>query len=450
LPLTVTLSGGGSTQVATITIPTLRLTDKENVAIELYRTEDDGTSYYKVTNDLSPLMNDTSVDSVNFTDTLSDTSLIAKEALYTTGGVYENVQAPASFQVATYNGDRLAVVGEQANRVYFSKQVTEGFPVEFTDLIYRDTDQVGGPITMIKAMSDKLIATSEDCTYYAAGEGPDNRGQNDTLSNFEDVAGDIGCTEPASAVLTSNGLYYKSRKGIYVLTGNLSLSYIGARVEEYNSSTITSAKVVGQLNQIRFTLSESRALVYNYNLDRWATFENHGARSAEVVGNDYFYLREDGTPYKENRTKFADGSSPIKFRIETGWLSLTGLQGFQRAYKALLLGDFKSAHKLRIKVAYDFKEAWVHEVLINPTDFINDSTYGDDSPYGSGSPYGGDGNLYQMRVDFKQQRCQSIKLLIEDAQTEAGEGLSLSGITIEVGAKAGVQRVPTANQYGTS
>jgi hypothetical protein len=137
LPLEVIISGGPSTQTVTVSIPTLRITDKTGVVIELYRTEDAGSTYYLVTDPDSPLMNDTSVDAVTFVDTLSDADLIDNELIYTTGGVLENIVAPACSQITAF-GSRLAISRAGSNRVEFSKEISEGVPVEFTDVIYRD------------------------------------------------------------------------------------------------------------------------------------------------------------------------------------------------------------------------------------------------------------------------------------------------------------------------
>jgi hypothetical protein len=255
---------------------------------------------------------------------------------------------------------------------------------------------------------------------------------------------------PDSMVLTPIGVMFKSRKGIWKVGPGLGLDYVGARAEEFNLDSVTSAEVVGELNQIRFTLSTDRALVYNYQLDKWATFENHGAQSAVVIENDYYYLREDGVLYKEDRLSFADAGSAIKMRIETGWLSLTELQGFQRAYHMMLLGSFKSAHKIRVKISYDFVESWVQEVIIDTADFISAPIYGSDPTYGDSPYYGGAGALEQVRIDFARQKCQSIKILVEDAQSTPGEGLSISGILVRAGAKSGSNKVEAIRKYGTS
>jgi len=123
--LTVTLSGGTATQRAIITVPTLRITNKENVVIDLYRTENAGTVFYKVTSSISPSFNNTAVDTINIEDTLADTTIISNETLYTTGGILENVAPPACYQITTLN-NRLAFLGENKQRIFFSKEISEG------------------------------------------------------------------------------------------------------------------------------------------------------------------------------------------------------------------------------------------------------------------------------------------------------------------------------------
>lgn len=446
--LTVTLNGGGAEQLPTINIPTLRLTEKTNVAIELYRTEDAGTTYYKVTDDLSPLLNDETVDSVQFADTVSDADLINNEILYTTGGVLENLQAPAAYQITVHNGDRIAVIDENGYRVYFSKQIEENGPVEFTDSIYRDIDPTGGPASTIKGMNDKLIIFTQDACFFILGNGPNNTGAQDDLTKPEIIATDIGCTSPASAVLSPKGILFQSRKGIWILTPSLGLEYVGDRVETYNGETVTSAAVVGKVNQIRFLLAEKRALVFNYNSNRWATFANHGGLASVTIGDNYYYLREDGALYKENSSSFADADSPIKLKFETAWLPMDTIQGFGRVYRILILGDYRSAHRLKVRVAYNYIDAYKQEEIIVPSDFLNVTTYGEDSPYGEGTPYGGTGAPYQIRVDLEQQKVQAIKISVEDLQSTTGEALSISAITAEVGVKKGTMKLPATQQFG--
>ena len=448
----VILTGGTATQTQSIDVPSLRLTDKTNVILDLYRTEDAGTVFYKVTDTFNPIYNDKTVDVVTIVDTTSDTNLIDNEILYTTGGVLDNIAAP-SCSIITSFGNRIVLAGlEDENKLVYSKIRFENQPIEFNDSLTINTKAQGGAITALKAMDEKLVIFKDEAIYYMIGDGPNNIGEQDDFTEPELVSSEIGCIQVNSVVLTPLGLFFKSKKGIYVLNRNMQLGYIGAPVEVFNDLSITSAITIPQENQVRFTTSDGDALVYNYFTNKWATFTNHLALSATSVGSDYYFLRPDGVIYKENLDKFSDNGSPINIELSTGWISFAGLQGFQRVYKLFLLGQFKSPHKLRIRIAYDFNEAFIQEKIINVSDFTDNNAYGDYSPYGEPetTPYGGEGNVYQLRLDLKKQKCQSIKIRIEEIQhTTPGEGLTLSNVAFEVGAKKGMFKPDKERKYGT-
>lgn len=451
--VSITTSSGPS--AVEITVPTLRLTSKTDVIVELYRTENAGTLFYLVNSQTVPFFNDKTVDTVTFLDGLPDADLISRRLLYTTGGVLENIAAPSARILATHTAsNRIFLAGlENENKLQYSKIVNTNQAVAFNDLLTKEVDPVGGPITMLASMDEKLIIFEQDAILFISGTGPTDTGVQDTFTEPERISTDIGCIDPKSVVLTPDGLMFKSRKGIYLLNRALQLGYIGAPVEIYNNLTISSSKVVAELNQVRFTTIDGQTLVYNYVYKFWATFTNHEAKSAEVVGNDYYYLRLDNQLYKENRQSFSDAGIPIKMRVEIGWISFGILQGFGRVYKMLVLGDWLSAHKLLIKIGYDFNEAWDQSAEIDPALTGTEATaYGIDSPYGlpATKPYGGTGLPYQTRVNFKQQKCQAIKLEIEDIQEVAGEGFSLSQITFEVGSKAGLFKLGKAQKIAAS
>jgi hypothetical protein len=438
-----------------VDIPTLRLSQKQDVVVEVYRTEENGTLFYLANEIEVPFLNDPAVDSVQFIDGRPDSALISGRLLYTTGGVLENISAPSASIVATHTASkRIFLAGlENANEVMYSKIANPGQPVEFNDLLRLPIDPIGGKITALASMDEKLVIFESDALFFMSGSGPNNAGQQDSFTTPERISTDIGCIAPKSVVLTPDGLMFKSRKGIYILTRALGLEYIGAPVEEFNGLTITGSDVVGELNQVRFTTSDGDCLVYNYVFKFWATFTNHMALSAVVIGNDYYYLRRNGALYKENRLSYSDAGTPIKMRLEIGWISFAVLQGFSRVYKMLVLGDWYSAHNLLVQVAYDFTDIYLQSATISPASGQFEATpYGEDSPYGEPAPkpYGGTGSPYQARVNFKQQKCQSIKLLIEDVQENAGQGLSLSQITFQVGGKTGMFKMAKGKSFATS
>lgn len=451
IPIEITLSGGTSTQTQDITIPTLRLTQKQNVVIDLYRTESNATLFYKVTSISSPEYNDPTVDSITITDITSDANLISGELLYTTGGVLDNIAAPAS-QIAEEFKNRVVLAGlDNPNKIVYSKIKTEGRPIEFNDTLQILLNDEGGEITAVKTVDDKMIVFKRSNMYSISGDGPNNLGEQDNFTEPELIASDIGCVNARSLVLTPLGIMFQSLKGIYLLTKGLGLNYIGAPVEAFNAETVTSAVVVGDRNQVRFTTQNSDCLVYNYEVNKWSSFTNHRGISAVEVEDQYYYLRPDNKIYREDRTSFTDAGSPIKMAIETDWMNFAGVQGFQRAYRMMLLGEYKSPHKLKLEAAYNFNPAFIQEKIVDFSEIVSDSKYGSESPYGTGSPYGGNGNVYQIRFDFKKQKCQTIKVRIEELQSSNyGEGLELSNMAFELGGKQGLFKLSQSKIKGTS
>ena len=102
-------------------------------------------------------------------------------------------------------------------------------------------------------MDEKLVIFKESAIFYLSGDGPNNLGQQDTFIKPELVSSDIGCININSVVLTPDGLMFKSKKGIYLLSRSMQLAYIGANVEAFNDLKVSSAIVVPEENQVRFT-----------------------------------------------------------------------------------------------------------------------------------------------------------------------------------------------------
>jgi len=452
LPLSVTTSAGGTTQTQIVAVPTLRLTQKESVFIELYRTEASGSIFYAVTSLTSPNFNDKTANSINITDTLSDATLITKEQLYTTGGVLDNDPAPNASIVVNWK-NRLVLAGlEDEQQLSYSKEYSPGSPAQFSDFFRITVSNQGGPITALGILDDKLIIFKKSLIFALAGSGPNALGEQNDYGVPEIVSSDAGCADPSSVVITPVGLMFKSSKGIYLLDRGLSVQYIGAPVEKYNALQITAATLYSSNNQVRFLTSENLALVYDTYFQKWSVFDNHGGKDAEILGDKYVYLRNDNLVFEQDGS-FLDNGQPISLQVDTGWLSFAGVQGFQRVYKMLGLGDFFSAHRLKIETAFNYQSIYIESKTINSEDFINSSTYGSGSPYGSDTYYGGDSNLtaYQFRVDMKTQKAQSIRVKIKELQNDTyGRGLSLSNLNFEVGVKSGTGKLNQSQTFGTN
>jgi hypothetical protein len=445
--LTVTLSGGGSSQKALIDVPTLRVTKKtgtrSEVTAELYRTEAGGSIFYKVTSVSSPVDNDLTADTVTITDTLADATIISNEILYTTGGVLDNISAP-SCDVVTAHNNRLWLAGlPNKNLIRYSKEAVVGEALSFNEALELTLEPTGGDIINLSSMDSNLIIFKKNNIYTINGDAPNSLGEGSTLTEPQLIATDTGCQDSNSVVLGPDGLYFKSAKGIYLLSRSLESTYIGAPVEDFNSETITSSQLLADNNEIRFTTSTGTTLVYNYYSKQWSTFTNQKINDSVVWLDNYLYINTDNEIYQEDSTGFLDNGTFVSSTMSTGWIPLGGIQGYQRVRRATILGDYKSNHLLKIRVYINYSNNPIQEDVFDVGSILSvDSGFYGDGVYGAESPYGGDiDSLYQFSIHMTRQKCQSIRFEIEnsfnndDLGSNTGEGASLSGITLEVGVK---------------
>jgi hypothetical protein len=423
----------------------------------IYRWSTAQQNYYRITSISSPTLNNPAVDSVAYTDLLADASIIGNDLIYTTGGVIENIAAPACSAMALC-GDRLFLIyAEDPNVIGYSKLVVQNTPVEFSDLftIYvSPTTGAQGPTGESKALSamdDKLIISKKDAFYYITGKGPDATGANNDFSSAVYVSSTVGTDNPDSIVFIPQGLMVQSDKGIWLLGRDLSTSYIGAPVQAFNDLTVLSAQTIPGTNQVRFKLDSGQTLMYDYYQQQWAEFSNSSAISSTLYQGLETYLNDSGEIYQETPSIYFDGTKPVLISFQSGWFNLAGLQGYQRAYFFYLLAEFLSPHKIKIDIAYDYAPYPAQSVIFTPANYS--PLYGGDEVYGVTSPYGGPGTLEQWRVFFEQQKCQSFQISLSEIYDNSyapsdNKGLTISGLDLVFGLKKGYRPIMAQNSVG--
>lgn len=440
----------GPTGKVDLSIPTLRLTSKATaIAAVVYRTEANQKVYYRLTPPSSPLLNDATMDAIAYSDTVADASILGNEQLYTTGGEIENIAAPAPLLLANHGLRLILVPAENPYSWWFSKQAVQGVPVEFSDFFVKTVDQRGGPITAIAEMDDKLVIFKRDRLFYHVGTGPSPDGNNDDYSPPIPVITDAGCIDPRSVVATPQGLLYKSAKGWYLLTRGLEAVYIGSGVKDFDDAKATSAVLVPNAREVRITTDRDAILVLNHVAAAWSTNPGMSSVAACVFGGAYTHLHADGTVMQEAAGTFTDAGEAAPMRIVSSWCAFAGLQGFQRVWRLLVLGEYKSPHRLKVGIAYDFDPTIRQEVEIDAETLLKKPAFGDDGPtFGDESPFGGEFPLYLWRVHLVQQRCTAIQVTLTEVPVSPyGEGLSLSAIGFEVGVLPGLARRPAARSF---
>jgi hypothetical protein len=464
IPVIADLSGGSynaNTNQVAVYVPTLRITDKISpnpVRIVGYRWSVGQQVYYQVTSLTSPIINDPTMDYIEFLDTQSDASILGNVLLYTTGGVIENIAAPASVHSCLYKSRLFLIDAEDPNVLWFSKQVIETTPVEMSDLLTLfvppTTGAQGstGPMTALSAMDDKLIIFKKDAIYYVTGTGPDNTGSNNDFSDAVYITSSVGCSNPNSIVLMPNGIMFQSDKGIWLLGRDLSTNYIGAPVEAFNSQTIDSATAIPGTNQVRFILDNKITLMYDYYFNQWGTFTNISAISATLYQGLHTYLNSFGQVFQEAPGTFLDGPNPVLMSFTTSWINVAGLQGYERFYAANLLGTYFSPFKLNCQIAYDYNSSPSQATIITPDN--QSQLWGGEAQWGSGGAWGGGpGNVFSARLFPQVQKTEAFQMTMTEVydasfNQPAGQGLSLSGLLLLVGVKRGSRTQKASRSFG--
>lgn len=432
IPVTIATTSGNQSVILN-GIDLLYMTNRPNalaffssVRIEIYRTAVDQTVFYLIASLSNYNSTANSPYLAAYTDDAEDAAIIGNLQLYTEGGELENIQVSSFDLVTTFKNRAVVVPSENPYEWQYSKQAIQGSPVEFSDLFTQAVDQRGGPITAIVPMDDKLILFKKyRDIFYVVGDGPSPSGDNNDFSFPQYVPTDKGCINPNSTLVTPIGIMFQSDNGLYLLERSLAVSYIGFPVEAYNSASITSAQLISGTTQARFTLDTGICIVYDYFVNQWSTFTNIDAVDSIIYNGSFVYLQSTGAVQQEDTTTYTDNGSFVQMKMTLAWLNLLGIQGFQRIYDLLVLGEYKSPHTLNVDVAYDYDSTIAQSVQIPVTSSVVP---------------------YQFRVFTDRQKCEALQLTIYDTQTSSfGEGVSLSGVTLEVGAKKAAWKISAQN-----
>lgn len=457
IPVSVTTTGATSTN--TLEIPTLRLTYKtaNPVKIVVYRWSAGQQNYYQVTSITSPLLNDTGVDSVQFEDTLADSAILGNSLIYTTGGILENIQAPACHGLALFDTRLFAISSEQPDLLWFSKQVLPSVPVETSDLLtYLVTNTVGtqspaGPNQCLAPMDDKLTVWRENSIVYMNGVGPDNTGSQSGYSQPIFITSTVGCDNQASLVLSPNGLMFESNKGIWLLGRNLATQYIGADVETLTQGNpVLSALSIPETNQIRFTMTSGITLMYDYYVDQWGTFEGIPGICSTIYEGLHTTINQYGQVSRELPGTYLDASNPVLLSFSTAWINPLGVQGYERFYWVDMLGEYFTPFKLNVSLALDYGAPF-QAVQVTPDNYS--PAWGGDPSWGAGTPWGGPSALFEARVFPEQQRCKAFQIRVDEIYDPsfgvvAGAGLTLSSLNLIIGAKKKYRPSIAARSFG--
>lgn len=408
--VSITLTGANKTVSAKV--PTLKMTQKNDVKILLYRTVASGTVFYKV----KEANNDTTANIVTITDNLADSTITSYEQLYTYGGVLDNLSPPSPVAIASHDHRLFAITSK--NEVWHSKRIQEERGVEFSDSFRLVFDQRGGSLAALQSQDSQLVLARERLISRITGNGPDDTGIGE-FSITDVVASDVGAYVGSPMSETSVGTIFKSStKGLRLLDRSLQTAYIGAPVEAYNDQYLSDMLIHPSRNDLLFAHKTGLVLRLDAHQNQWVVDDaiaGLGVVSVANRANKLFALTTGGHVLREDSNTFDDMGRAYPLDVTTPWIKLAGLAGYQRVWWVYILGEFVSPHRLNVWVHYDYK----------------------DEPAEKLSTRIENGNAdYLMRIKPAKQKCGAIKLRIYDTeQSGTKESMRLSVARFEIGAK---------------
>lgn len=414
---------------------TLKSDPRSDVAIEFWRTVADappGAPFYLVTGvdpsattgDNCYIKNTPGTAGATFTDSYIDATLTSKASDPETGDTLEALAPPpCTLIAATDTRVFLAGVAGDPDRVWYSKQRNTGEVAAFNDGLTVAIPATGGAITALALFNRTLFVFREKAVYRVDGEGIDNVGGGFNYQ-AEELPGNVGAVSQESVAVTDKGIVFKSLKGWY-LTNGQGTQYIGGAVSDYDSETVAAATVIEKQHQVRI-VTDSRMLMFDTLIGQWAEWSVSDAVDACMWDGVHVYLNVDGPCAQQSTHTLTD----YGIDVELAWVKLDDLQGYGAVDCFHLLGEYRSACTVRIRLARDY---WKDGV----------DTYFQDKTH---TPSLTAGMPLDLRHSPSIRQVKALKVRITIASTSTGESVKLTGIAFKIGVQPGLNRNLAAAQ----
>lgn len=433
---------------------TLKAAARIAPAIELWRTavnpQEDNPYFLITSKDPTALTNPNryipndvtlNQDPAVFTqDNFADATLATKEANPENGSVLESLPPPgASIIFATDTRVFLGGLDGDPDSVAYSRLRGAGEIVSFHDTLVIPVPRDGGAMTALALLNETLVVFRESCVYALPGLGFDNTGGGQNYGPANRLSADVGAVNADAVALTPMGLIFKSDKGWYMLDRSWNARYIGAEVALFDGETVRAVHVMVACHQVRCVTS-GRILVYDYLVDNWTSWSISDAVHATIWNGVYYYLSSTSNAPLQEQTSYPFGSVNYGLDVELGWIKPADLQGFARIDQILIVGEFRGAHALWIRTAFDYEQDGAGNWR------YTDSVFWTPSPQVIGS-------VEQVSRGTSRGRCQAIKVRItavapaKDGTPPTTEALKLTGIALRVGFyRTPYKRLPAAQK----
>lgn len=376
----------------------------------------------------------------------------ARGQIYTSGGVLENYAPPPARHVAV-GGGRVWLTSAESREVWPSKELVNGEAPAFSPDIRITVD----------AAKDELVATAQLDTARVifsrsqifalpSGNGPTAAGGG-VWPTPEVVQSSCGCISARSVVEFRDGVIFRAVDAFKLMTRGFQIVDIGEAVCDITDAfpTVCDAFLDAARERVIFYLTGDSGggfLVYDYrhttpegagSWSQW-TFSDAGAGRA-CLWQEQIVWAQGGTINLQS-----GGAEPgwdtiggvqswVPGVIETPWIRVGALGGYQRTWRAVLELEKLSAHGLQVDLFVDGDD----------TTAVQTETWSEAQIDAlQGLP------RERIVIGLARQKCQSIKIRLTDtepaaAADDAVTGYRYHGLSLEIGRKRGVEKAEKAN-----
>lgn len=462
---------------------------RDNAArLVVYRTQKDSVGpFYRLTTPTAltygvtgegfdPLANDASADTITFVDNASDGEMTGLGyGLYTgnlagaiPGAIQDPGPVPPSRYLLNHKQRLFGISGDDPRTIFYSRLFVAGeapaFPPPFV-VYLSDTDEAA---TALAPLGDKVLVFTDNRIYYFYGEGPDDAGGGQGFSEPTLFSDAVGCIEPRSVAQTPMGVVFQASKdGLYLVGGDLQVTRISGPVEDYlRTSEVRSVHVDTARGWIVWATVEKddgdlvrpALLVFSYWAQTWTRWlpdaltakgtagaclwRGQHVHAAQYLGTSpalsYGMIAYEGADF-EDRTRntfdypsYTGAVSYVWPRVQTPWLRLAGLSGFQRARRFALAGisDGTIGLDAEIEVEVDHDEE----------DGTSPQTFTYDLAAITGLPNA------PLEGHIARQKCRSVRFTVRLKDRGPGTGTTLTALTLELGGLRGFSKVAKTNK----
>ena len=351
------------------------------------------------------------------TDNTADSTLIGNKVdpYY---GQLEPI-APPSATIVARDADRLFLAGVagRPGEIHYSRQRADGEVAEFNDALVVQVPESEGAIAALAFLNETLVAFCETGIYMLPGQGFNNDGSGQNYGPPRLISGDVGAVSAEAVAALPDGIIFKSEKGWHLLDRAWQVQYIGAPVEDYDSDTVNGITVMPDKHEVRIATS-GRMLVWNTRANAWSEWEFTGGVNSTVIWKGrHVIATNSGSSILVDDQDYSNVDYALD--IETAWIKLDGLQGFSRARFLRVLGEYRSAHSLRVRVARNYRKSG------------GDWAWDDDKYWTATATEAGD--ALRVRHRLSKQKCEAIKVRLTDVDEDPGAAFSTAPSVLESG-----------------